>query len=85
LQEEVEFWQGQYADCKEQMEGFLKQTDVVTFEDGLCHLALQLNYLLQNVFLPSGEKEPHSVPPTAYTLQKLNQEVVVVKRLGGEI
>jgi hypothetical protein len=23
----------------------------------------------------------HSVPPTAYTLQKLNQEVVVVKRL----
>jgi hypothetical protein len=34
LQEEVEFWQGQNADCKEQMEGFLKQTDVVTFEDG---------------------------------------------------
>ena len=34
LQDEVEFWQGQYADCKAQMEGFLKQTDVVTFEDG---------------------------------------------------
>jgi uncharacterized protein (UPF0335 family) len=34
LQDEVEFWQGQYANCKEQMEGFLKQTDVVTFEDG---------------------------------------------------
>jgi hypothetical protein len=34
LQEEVKFWQGQYVDCKEQMEGFLKQTDVVTFEDG---------------------------------------------------
>ena len=34
LQDEVEFWQGQYANCKEQMEAFLKQTDVVTFEDG---------------------------------------------------
>ena len=29
LQDEVEFWQGQYADCKEHMEGFLKQKDVV--------------------------------------------------------